>query len=72
MTFDIPETTGARITLGMPADTRTLCEIQKFEVEPRRGATSPLGQNRKSGVGLGMSGVGGGAEVDFGRLEVCL
>ncbi len=33
-------------------------------------STSALGQNRKSSVGLGMSGVGGGAEVDFGRLEV--
>jgi len=27
-----------------------------------------LGQNRKSSVGLGMSGVGWQAEVDFGRL----
>ncbi len=32
---------------------------------------SALGHKRKSSVGLGMSGVGGGAEVDFGRLEVC-
>ncbi len=30
------------------------------------------GQKRKSSVGLGMSGVGGKAEVDFGPLEVCL
>ena len=29
-------------------------------------------QNRKSSGSLGMSGVGGKAEVDFGRLEVCL
>ncbi len=33
--------------------------------------TSPLGQTRKSSVSLGMSGVGGQAEVDFGRLDVC-
>ena len=33
--------------------------------------TSVVGQNRKSSVGLGMSGVGGKAEVEFGRLEVC-
>ncbi len=33
---------------------------------------SPLGHNRKSSVGLGMSVVGGKAEVDFGRLDVCL
>jgi hypothetical protein len=31
---------------------------------------SELGQKRKSSVGLGMSGVGGRAEVDFGRLDV--
>ncbi len=31
---------------------------------------SGLGQQRKSSVGLGMSVVGGEAEVDFGRLEV--
>ena len=29
-----------------------------------------LGQKQKSSVGLRMSGVGGKAEVDFGRLEV--
>ncbi len=33
---------------------------------------SELGQQRKSSVGLGMSGVGGKAEVDFGRLDVSL
>ncbi|MEE8236974.1 MAG: hypothetical protein V3S67_01560, partial [Gammaproteobacteria bacterium] len=33
---------------------------------------SASGQNRKSSVDLGMSVVGGKAEVDFGRLEVCL
>ncbi len=33
---------------------------------------SELGHNRKSSVGLGMSVVGGKAEVDFGRLNVCL
>jgi hypothetical protein len=33
---------------------------------------SGLGQKRKSSVGLGMSGVGGNADFDFGRLEVCL
>ncbi len=32
---------------------------------------SGLGQQRKSSVGLGMSGVGGGADFNFGRLEVC-
>ena len=36
----------------------------------RERSMTALGQNRKSSVGLGMSGVGGGAEVDFGRLEV--
>ncbi len=35
------------------------------------GETSALGQTRKSGVSLGMSGVGGQAEVDFGRPQVC-
>ena len=30
-----------------------------------------LGQKRKSSVGLGMSAIGGKAEVDFGRLDVC-
>ncbi len=34
--------------------------------------TSASGHERKSSVSLGMSGVGGQAEVDFGRLEVCL
>ncbi len=34
-------------------------------------AMTGLGQNRKSSVGLGMSVVGGEAEVDFGRLDVC-
>ncbi len=33
---------------------------------------SGLGHKRKSSVGLGMSAFGGGAEVDFGRLDVCL
>ena len=32
---------------------------------------SAVGLNRKSSVGHGMSGVGGKAEVDLGRLEVC-
>ncbi len=32
---------------------------------------SPSGHNRKSSVGLGMSLVGGRAEVDFGRPDVC-
>ncbi len=31
-----------------------------------------LGQNRKSSVGFGMSGVGGRADIDFGWLDVCL
>ncbi len=35
-------------------------------------AMTGLGQTQKSSVGLGMSGVGGIAEVDFGRLEVRL
>jgi len=34
--------------------------------------TTALGHKRKSSVGLGMSGFGGGAEVDFWSLEVCL
>jgi len=34
--------------------------------------TSVVGQTRKSSVSLGMSGVGGQAEVDFGRLDVSL
>ena len=33
---------------------------------------SPVGQNRKSSVGLGMSVVGGRADLNFGRLDVCL
>jgi hypothetical protein len=35
-------------------------------------ATSVVGQQRKSSVGLGMSALGGKAEVDFGQREVCL
>jgi len=31
---------------------------------------TPLGQQRKSSVGFRMSGVGGKAEVDLGRLHV--
>ena len=31
---------------------------------------SPVGQQRKSSVSLGMSASGGKAEVDFGLLEV--
>ena len=31
-----------------------------------------LGQQRKSSLALGMSGLGGKAEVDFGRLDVSL
>ncbi len=30
------------------------------------------GQNRKSVAATRMSGLGGRAEVDFGRLDVCL
>ena len=37
-----------------------------------RGLKSASGQKRKSSVALGMSGVGGRAEVDFGRLHVSL
>ena len=33
---------------------------------------SGLGHKRKSSVSLGMSAFGGRAEVDFGRLNVCL
>ena len=29
-----------------------------------------VGQTRKSSMGLGISALGGKAEVDFGRLEV--
>ncbi len=35
-------------------------------------AMSASGQNRKSSVGLGMSVVGGRADLNFGRLDVCL
>ncbi len=34
--------------------------------------TSPLGHNRKSAKVVGMSAFGGTAEVNFGRLNVCL
>ncbi|MCH9052468.1 MAG: hypothetical protein IIA72_15550 [Proteobacteria bacterium] len=34
--------------------------------------TSPLGHNRKSVTATRMSAFGGKAEVDFGRLDVCL
>ncbi len=37
-----------------------------------QGVMSPSGHKQKSSVGLGMSVVGGEAEVDFGRLNVCL
>ena len=37
-------------------------------VEPQ---TSPSGQKRKSSVGLGMSVVGGRADIYFGPLDVC-
>ena len=30
------------------------------------------GQKRKSSVGFGMSAFGGKADIDFGRLDVCL
>ncbi len=30
-----------------------------------------LGQKRKSSVGLGMSALGGKADIDFGPLDVC-
>ncbi len=30
-----------------------------------------LGQKQKSSVGLGMSGLGGKADFDFGRPDVC-
>ena len=33
---------------------------------------SESGHNRKSVTAMRMSAFGGGAEVDFGRLEVCL
>ncbi len=32
---------------------------------------SELGHKRKSSLGLGMSEVGGKADFNFGRLEVC-
>ncbi len=37
-----------------------------------KALTSAVGQTRKSSVSLGMSGVGGQAEGDFGRLDVSL
>ena len=36
------------------------------------GYKAALGQNRKSSVGVGMSGVGGRADLKFGRLDVSL
>ncbi len=44
---------------------------QYFVLAAKKLFPHSLGQNRKSSVGLGMSGVEGRAEVDFGRLEVC-
>ncbi len=37
-----------------------------------RALTSEAGHNRKSVTAMRMSAFGGEAEVDFGRLEVCL
>ena len=34
--------------------------------------TSAVGQKRKSSVGFGMSVAGGKADLNFGRLDVCL
>ena len=51
-------------------DAKDVAEIGKRK-SIRDCLESASGQNRKSSVGLGMSGVGGEAEVDFGRLEVC-
>ncbi len=45
-----------------------VCPMPVNLIAPR----SPLGQKRKSSVGLGMSEVGGKADFEFGRLEVCL
>jgi pyruvate/2-oxoacid:ferredoxin oxidoreductase beta subunit len=36
-----------------------------------QGVKSAQGQKRKSSVGLGMSGVGGRADIEFGPLDVC-
>ncbi len=36
------------------------------------GTRSALGHKRKSSVGLGMSGVGGRADLEFGQRHVCL
>ncbi len=33
--------------------------------------TSPLGHKQKSSVGLGMSALGGKADLNFERLDVC-
>ncbi len=39
---------------------------------PVIAAMSESGHNRKSVMAMRMSAIGGRAEVDFGRLEVCL
>ncbi len=39
---------------------------------PAAAPMSPVGQKRKSSVGLGMSALGGKADIDLGRLNVSL
>ena len=46
--------------------------IQYFVSVSRKSFLHSLGHERKSSMGHGMSGFGGEAEVDFGRLDVCL
>ena len=52
---------------------RTMIEGHRSErrgISTRQGM-SPWGQQRKSSVGFGMSVVGGKADFNLGRLEVC-
>ena len=46
--------------------------IERFGIIKQLARTSAVGQKRKSSVGLGMSAVGGKAEVDFKLLDVSL
>jgi len=53
---------------AMPFNERNIPFQTEADVVARM---SPVGQQRKSSVGLGMSGVGGRADIDFGPLDVC-
>ncbi len=43
-----------------------------FRLHVSNGLMSESGQKRKSSAGLGMSALGGKADFDFERLDVCL